>query len=69
MVTRSHFGNNVKHLGSVIDIDEAMLDDIGPINFLIGGSPCSDLSCVNPARRGLYSKFNRTIKIMFIMIF
>lgn len=26
----------------------------GPFDLLIGGSPCNDLSIVNPIRKGLY---------------
>lgn len=26
----------------------------GPFDLLIGGSPCNDLSIVNPSRKGLY---------------
>jgi len=57
LLTKLHYGNNIKHLGSVTDIDEEMLKNIGPINLLIGGSPCSDFSCVNHRRRVMYSKF------------
>jgi site-specific DNA-cytosine methylase len=55
-LTKHHFGDRITHLGSVTEINEDVLDKIGPINFLIGGSPCSDLSCVNPLRKGLYGK-------------
>ena len=26
----------------------------GPFDLVIGGSPCNDLSIVNPARKGIY---------------
>lgn len=29
----------------------------GPFDLVIGGSPCNDLSIVNPARKGLYGRF------------
>ena len=29
------------------------LNEIGPIDLLIGGSPCNELSLCNPARKGL----------------
>ncbi len=32
------------------------IDKWGPFDLLIGGSPCNDLSIVNPARKGLYGK-------------
>lgn len=28
----------------------------GPFDLLIGGSPCNDLSIVNPFRKGLYGR-------------
>lgn len=28
----------------------------GPFDLVIGGSPCNDLSIVNPARKGLYGE-------------
>ena len=27
---------------------------LGPFDLVIGGSPCNDLSIVNPARKGIY---------------
>ena len=30
------------------------LDELGPYDLLIGGSPCNDLSIVNPVRKGIY---------------
>lgn len=32
----------------------------GPFDLVIGGSPCNDLSIVNPARKGLYGRDART---------
>ena len=28
----------------------------GPFDLVIGGSPCNDLSIVNPARKGIYGE-------------
>jgi len=28
----------------------------GPFDLVMGGSPCNDLSIVNPARKGIYGK-------------
>lgn len=47
MLTKYHFSNNIKQLGSVVEITTATLDQIGPINLLIGGSLCADLSRVS----------------------
>ncbi len=34
----------------------AQIAEWGPFDLVIGGSPCNDLSIVNPARKGLYGK-------------
>lgn len=31
----------------------------GPFDLLIGGSPCNDLSIVNPLRKGLYGRWTK----------
>lgn len=54
MVTRFHFGDKITQLGSVTDIWSDKLKEIGPINLLIGGSPCNQLSNVNHRKKGLY---------------
>ncbi|KZC12603.1 DNA (cytosine-5)-methyltransferase 3B [Dufourea novaeangliae] len=54
MVSVSHFGDRVVHLGDVRDITKEKIKEIAPIDLLIGGSPCNDLSLANPARLGLY---------------
>ncbi|XP_078482133.1 DNA (cytosine-5)-methyltransferase 3A-like [Ciona intestinalis] len=45
----------VKHVGDVCEITDKMLSDWGPFDLVIGGSPCNDLSIVNPARKGIWS--------------
>ena len=32
------------------------IDEWGPFDLVIGGSPCNDLSCVNPVRKGLFGE-------------
>ncbi|XP_076675507.1 DNA methyltransferase 3 isoform X2 [Andrena cerasifolii] len=54
MVSASHFGDRIVQLGDVRDITKEKIKEIGPIDLLIGGSPCNDLSLANPARLGLY---------------
>ncbi|CAK9825723.1 DNA (cytosine-5)-methyltransferase 3B [Anthophora retusa] len=54
MVSASHFGDRIVHLGNVKDITKGNIMEIAPIDLLIGGSPCNDLSLANPARLGLY---------------
>lgn len=38
--------------------------DWGPFDLVIGGSPCNDLSIVNPARKGLYGENLPVVLIM-----
>lgn len=34
------------------------IEDWGPFDLVIGGSPCNDLSIVNPARKGLFGNMH-----------
>lgn len=54
LLTKFHYGDEIKHIGSVTDIDIEKLKQIGPINLLIGGSPCSDLTNLNYRKKGIY---------------
>ncbi|KAB1262196.1 DNA -methyltransferase 3B [Camelus dromedarius] len=38
---------------------QAVIEEWGPFDLVIGGSPCNDLSNVNPARKGLYEGTGR----------
>uniref|UniRef100_A0A4W6EWI1 DNA (cytosine-5-)-methyltransferase n=1 Tax=Lates calcarifer TaxID=8187 RepID=A0A4W6EWI1_LATCA len=55
----------VNHDGKIIHVGDTRLithDHIkewGPFDLLIGGSPCNDLSIVNPLRKGLYEGTGR----------
>ncbi|KAI9025478.1 hypothetical protein DFJ74DRAFT_704975 [Hyaloraphidium curvatum] len=52
VVTKNH--SNVFHLGNVESFTEEMARQLGPIDFVIGGSPCQDLSrAKGPDRLGL----------------
>lgn len=58
-------------LGDVKNIDEDMLNKIGKIDLLIGGSPCQDLSRGNKERTGLdgdksrlFYEYSRILKIL-----
>ncbi|XP_020290668.1 uncharacterized protein LOC109858126 isoform X2 [Pseudomyrmex gracilis] len=55
MVSSSHFGDRITYLGDVRGITREKIQEIAPIDLLIGGSPCNDLSLVNPARLGLHN--------------
>uniref|UniRef100_A0A7N8WIR9 DNA (cytosine-5-)-methyltransferase n=1 Tax=Mastacembelus armatus TaxID=205130 RepID=A0A7N8WIR9_9TELE len=56
---------DVNHDGKIIHVGDARLitqDHLkrwGPFDLLIGGSPCNDLSIVNPFRKGLYEGTGR----------
>ncbi|XP_072746851.1 DNA methyltransferase 3 isoform X3 [Anoplolepis gracilipes] len=63
MISSSHFGDRITYLGDVRNITKEKLDEIAPIDLLIGGSPCNDLSMVNPARLGLHDP--RSTGILF----
>ncbi|KAK5639396.1 hypothetical protein RI129_011888 [Pyrocoelia pectoralis] len=53
-VSKFHFMDKVTHIGDVTRITEEDIKQISPIHLVIGGSPCTDLSLVNPARKGLF---------------
>ncbi|XP_066558389.1 DNA (cytosine-5)-methyltransferase 3A isoform X2 [Amia ocellicauda] len=44
----------VEHVNDVRTITKKHIAEWGPFDLLIGGSPCNDLSIVNPARKGLF---------------
>ncbi|XP_065883900.1 DNA (cytosine-5)-methyltransferase 3C-like isoform X3 [Dysidea avara] len=49
----------VKHIGDIEMITEKQVLEWGPFDLVIGGSPCNDLSIVNPARKGIYEGTGR----------
>uniref|UniRef100_H0WQJ0 DNA (cytosine-5)-methyltransferase 3B n=1 Tax=Otolemur garnettii TaxID=30611 RepID=H0WQJ0_OTOGA len=51
--TVKHEGN-IKYVNDVRNITKKNIEEWGPFDLVIGGSPCNDLSNVNPARKGLY---------------
>lgn len=60
-IQKYRFGDRIIMLGDVLTLTDEKLHSIGPISLLIGGSPCSDLSLVNPRRRGLLGKYTVVI--------
>ncbi|XP_011315396.1 DNA (cytosine-5)-methyltransferase 3A [Fopius arisanus] len=54
LVSKVHFGTTIIRLGDVRNITREILNNLLPIDLLIGGSPCNDLSLVNPKRRGIH---------------
>ncbi|XP_061682812.1 DNA (cytosine-5)-methyltransferase 3B-like isoform X2 [Syngnathoides biaculeatus] len=49
----------ISHVGDTRDITKEFVGKWGPFDLLIGGSPCNDLSIVNPIRKGLYEGSGR----------
>ncbi|XP_071760134.1 DNA (cytosine-5)-methyltransferase 3A isoform X3 [Centroberyx gerrardi] len=49
----------VMYVGDVRNVTRKHIHEWGPFDLVIGGSPCNDLSIVNPARKGLYEGTGR----------
>ncbi|XP_050773667.1 DNA (cytosine-5)-methyltransferase 3B isoform X2 [Gopherus flavomarginatus] len=56
--TVRHEGN-ITYVHDVRNITKRNIEEWGPFDLVIGGSPCNDLSVVNPARKGLYEGTGR----------
>ncbi|KAM6053644.1 DNA (cytosine-5)-methyltransferase 3B isoform 3-T3 [Chlamydotis macqueenii] len=52
--TMRHEGN-ITYVHDVRNITKRNIEEWGPFDLVIGGSPCNDLSLVNPARKGLWA--------------
>nr|AZM65487.1 DNA-methyltransferase 3b [Portunus trituberculatus] len=53
-VVNSNYRSCVTLLGPVQKLTTEKVKELCPINLLIGGPPCNDLSLVNPKRKGLF---------------
>lgn len=49
----------IMYVGDVRNITRRHIQEWGPFDLVIGGSPCNDLSIVNPARKGLFEGTGR----------
>uniref|UniRef100_A0A8P4KRJ6 DNA (cytosine-5-)-methyltransferase n=1 Tax=Dicentrarchus labrax TaxID=13489 RepID=A0A8P4KRJ6_DICLA len=49
----------IMYVGDVRNVTRRNIQEWGPFDLVIGGSPCNDLSIVNPARKGLYGGTGR----------
>uniref|UniRef100_A0A8C2KT27 DNA (cytosine-5-)-methyltransferase n=1 Tax=Cyprinus carpio TaxID=7962 RepID=A0A8C2KT27_CYPCA len=49
----------IQYVHDVRNISRKNIAEWGPFDLVIGGSPCNDLSIVNPARKGLYEGTGR----------
>uniref|UniRef100_A0A8B9LI49 DNA (cytosine-5-)-methyltransferase n=1 Tax=Astyanax mexicanus TaxID=7994 RepID=A0A8B9LI49_ASTMX len=47
------------YVGDVRNVTRKHIQEWGPFDLVIGGSPCNDLSIVNPARKGLFEGTGR----------
>ncbi|XP_033991514.1 DNA (cytosine-5)-methyltransferase 3A-like isoform X2 [Trematomus bernacchii] len=53
-----HHGR-IMYVGDVRNVTRRHIEEWGPFDLVIGGSPCNDLSIVNPARKGLFEGTGR----------
>ncbi|TSN67104.1 DNA (cytosine-5)-methyltransferase 3A [Bagarius yarrelli] len=53
-IVRHH--GRIMYVGDVRNVTRKHIQEWGPFDLVIGGSPCNDLSIVNPARKGLYAR-------------
>lgn len=58
-VAKVQHGDKIHHIGDIHNICRAQIEQLGPFDFVFGGSPCNDLSIANPARRGIYEGTGR----------
>ncbi|KAJ4934839.1 hypothetical protein JOQ06_007620 [Pogonophryne albipinna] len=58
-VTTVNHDGKIIHVGDARFITQQHLEQWGPFDMLIGGSPCNDLSIVNHLRKGLYEGSGR----------
>ncbi|XP_031703181.1 DNA (cytosine-5)-methyltransferase 3A isoform X1 [Anarrhichthys ocellatus] len=49
----------IMYVGDVRSVTRKHIMEWGPFDLVIGGSPCNDLSIVNPARKGLFEGTGR----------
>ncbi|XP_050995265.1 DNA (cytosine-5-)-methyltransferase 3 alpha a isoform X2 [Labeo rohita] len=56
-IVRHH--GQITYVGDIRSITRKHIQDWGPFDLVIGGSPCNDLSIVNPARKGLFEGTGR----------
>lgn len=67
MVSKAYFKDKIQH--EVHDVNLITMDflrKIGPVDFLIGGSPCNDLSIANPKRKGLVGEYPSKVILSFL---
>ena len=55
---------DIRHVGDIENVTEKQVKEWGPFDLVIGGSPCNDLSIVNPARKGIYGESLNTCSVL-----
>lgn len=58
-VAKVQHGEKICHIGDIQKVSRAQIQQLGPFDFVFGGSPCNDLSIANPIRRGIYEGTGR----------
>ncbi|XP_061908446.1 uncharacterized protein LOC133653311 isoform X1 [Entelurus aequoreus] len=58
-VTLVNHEGKINQVGDTRNISKELIQEWGPFDLLIGGSPCNDLSIVNPIRKGIYEGSGR----------
>ncbi|KAM4724469.1 DNA (cytosine-5)-methyltransferase 3A-like isoform 2-T2 [Anableps anableps] len=59
MVGMVRHQGRIMYVGDVRNVTRKHIQEWGPFDLVIGGSPCNDLSIVNPARKGVYGGSGR----------
>uniref|UniRef100_UPI00359028D2 DNA (cytosine-5)-methyltransferase 3A-like isoform X3 n=1 Tax=Myxine glutinosa TaxID=7769 RepID=UPI00359028D2 len=59
MVGTVRHEGTITYVGDIRNLTRKSIQEWGPFDLVIGGSPCNDLSIVNPARKGLYEGTGR----------
>uniref|UniRef100_A0A8C4WSS6 DNA (cytosine-5-)-methyltransferase n=1 Tax=Eptatretus burgeri TaxID=7764 RepID=A0A8C4WSS6_EPTBU len=59
MVGTVRHEGTITYVGDIRNLTRKNIQEWGPFDLVIGGSPCNDLSIVNPARKGLYEGTGR----------
>ena len=49
----------IMYVGDVCSVTQKHIQEWGPLDLVIGGSPCNGLSIINPAHKGLYEGTGR----------
>uniref|UniRef100_A0A3B3WGZ6 DNA (cytosine-5-)-methyltransferase n=1 Tax=Poecilia mexicana TaxID=48701 RepID=A0A3B3WGZ6_9TELE len=59
----------IMYVGDVRNVTRKHIQEWGPFDLVIGGSPCNDLSIVNPARKGVYGMFTQLLFLRSPVVF